>query len=262
MSCTLSTRKWLILNIGYFLASKLLCSIGPRNLLLGNNKMIRKCFAFLTLALSASLACANVLPAASYVIKNSTSYSYDANKSSTPYTTGVLVDFTLSYTGTLQNNDFVAVWFNNSTNTEGYKGVNIGLKANCDGKCKNDLFVRGGGLGNGTFFSNSDIKAGQFYHLYAYLYKSDVSGNYDRLSAWLNPTAAELTDLTKGQLNLNVNTGFSAFDTIGIRTANIDNKVTVNLNNLNVNEVPEPGSVALMGLALAGLALVRRNKRG
>lgn len=223
--------------------------------------MIRKSLAFLTLALSASFASAAPI-STSYTFTTPTSNQAAQIKSPTDYNNGVLVDFKLSYSGTLPKNAFTVLWFNDSSAAaEAYKGPQIGLKTNCDSGCTNDLFARSGGTSGGTFFNNSDIEAGpvgQSYHLYAYLYKSTGSGNYDRLSAWLNPTAP-LGDLTNGQINLQFNSGFSSFDTIGFRTANLGN-ATVYINDLNINAVPEPGSVALMGLALAGLMVARRKR--
>lgn len=224
--------------------------------------MIRKSIAFLTLALSASFASAAPI-STSYTFTTPTSNQAAQIKSPTDYNNGVLVDFKLSYSGTLPKNAFTVLWFNDSSAAaEAYKGPQIGLKTNCDTGCTNDLFARSGGTSGGTFFNNSDIEAagpGQSYHLYAYLYKSTETGNYDRLSAWLNPSKPELSNLTNGQINLQFNSGFSSFDTIGFRTANLGN-ATVYINDLNINAVPEPGSVALMGLALAGLMVARRKR--
>lgn len=223
--------------------------------------MIRKSIALLTLALSANFASAAPITT-SYTFTSPASNSAAVIKSPTAYQNGVLVDFKLSYSGTLGKNAFTTLWFNDSSASEGYKGPQIGLKTNCDTGCTNDLFVRAKGTSGGTYFNNSDIEAdpaGTSYHLYAYLYKSAGSKTYDSMSAWLNPTQPELSDLTKGQINLSLTTGLTSFDTIGFRTANLGG-ATVNINDLTINAVPEPGSVALMGLALAGLMVARRKR--
>ena len=224
--------------------------------------MIRKTFAFLTLAVSASFASATPI-ATSYEFTGKDNFSAATITSKNAYQNAVLVDFKLSYTGTFPKNAFTALWFNDSSASEGYKGPQIGLKANCDGKCTDDLFARAGGVSGEKYFTNSNIEPaveGQFVHLYAYLYKSTETGNYDRMSAWLNPTKDDLKDLTNGDIKLTFNSGFKSFDTIGFRTANLGSSV-VSINDLRINAVPEPGSVALMGLALAGLMVARR-KRG
>ncbi|WP_137175630.1 PEP-CTERM sorting domain-containing protein [Massilia sp. HP4] len=222
--------------------------------------MIRKSIALLTLALSASFASA--APITSYEFTGKDNYSAATIKAPIDYTNGVLVDFKLSYTGVFPKNAFTALWFNDSSASEGYKGPQIGLKANCDGKCTNDLFVRASGTTGEKYFTKSNIEPaveGQFAHLYAYLYKSTETGNYDRMSAWYNPSNDDLKKLTDGHINLEFDSGFKSFDTIGFRTANLGSSV-VSIGDLRINEVPEPGSVALMGLALAGLVAARRRR--
>lgn len=171
---------------------------------------------------------------------------------------GIFVDFTFSFTKTLQNNDFMAVWFGDKS------GPNVGLKANCGGDvagCTNDLFVRMGGTG-GMYISGSDLVAGTEYHLYAYLSKSGTSTTYNTLQAWLNPTADQIANLTGAGATITGNTGKTAYDTVGIRTAFLaDNSQVVNVSNLDVSTVPEPATLSLFGLAAAGMGFLRRRKQ-
>lgn len=222
--------------------------------------MIRKA-AFFALALTAGFAQAAPIPAELAFSKDANiAYSYQLPAKSTD---SVFVGFDFSFTGTIQTNDFLGLYFGKAGSMgEAYKGPNFGFKANCGtgaNKCTNDVFGRTVGT-DGTFVNGSDLKAGTTYKLFGHMYKTGGSEFYNAFDVWLNPTASEMSSLTGADITATGKSTLKSFDTIAFRTANIDNGVTLYVNNLRVNEVPEPGSVALMGLALAGLAAARRKR--
>jgi hypothetical protein len=167
----------------------------------------------------------------------------------------VLIQFEFSYTGVLGRNDFLGLWFGSSN------GPNIGLKANCDttGACINDAFARTSSAST-QMLSQSNLMAEQVYVLFGHLYKTGSSTTYNRFDAWLNPSAGELATLTTPDASSTGASLLTSFNTIGFRTENIDNGVTVRVDNVQVSVVPEPASIALFGASLLALCGIRRRR--
>lgn len=167
----------------------------------------------------------------------------------------VIVDFLLQYSGVLGTNEFLALWFGTSN------GPNIGLKNDCGGAigvCGSDIFSRDSGSGTAVYVDSSNLVAGQSYHILGRLYKTAPAGNYDRFAVWFDPSANEMATLTNPDKIATGSAGFSSFDTIGFRATNIATSTSVRIDDLRIQNVPEPASMALFGLALVGMGVMRR----
>lgn len=175
------------------------------------------------------------------------------------YYGNILVNFSFSYTGTLANNTFAGLWFGN------WEAANIGLKANCGspaGQCRTqDIFARTQG-DKGAWVAGSNLAENTTYNIVGYLQKVEGSKYYNRFDAWVNPASMSVADLAKIP-HATFNGGgakLATFDTMGIRTANISSQ-SVTFSNITITQIPEPGSLALMGLALACMGAAARRKR-
>lgn len=184
----------------------------------------------------------------------------------------LFVDFYIQLDGgVLAANDFMGLWLDVGSTGDHTSRPNIGIKA--DGSGLNDVFVRTSGTG-GVFASNSNIGTTTdiTYHIVGLLSRATDTGNYTSFSMWLNP---ELGDLLTPDAVMTGSTGLSQVSYVGLRSANLDSGDVLLIDGLQLsttwdealrvsasrtNDVPEPGTAALIGLGLLGLGFAKRRK--
>ena len=103
-------------------------------------------------------------------------------------------------------------------------------------------------------------ECGVTYVLYGHLYKTAGSTTYINFDASLNPTAAEMIDLTSPDATYSGKTAMGSIGTVGFRSANIGGNVTVRVDDITISAIPEPATIALFGAALLGMGALRRRR--
>ena len=222
-------------------------------------------------------ACASASAGTVTLYESSTPFTVSTNNSNvveaqtvTTANTDILVNLAFAYSGVLNGNDFLSLWFgydaagsssDKNVSADHTNGPNIGIKGNGgSGTSTLDLVVRDTGTG-GNWLAGSAIAPNVTYQLFGHLYKSAGSSTYNRFDAWLNPTAEEMNTLTGADATSTDNSGITALNTFGFRSANLDSGDSISVSDVSIQDIPEPGTIALAGIALCGLAGLASKKR-
>ncbi|MDA0242812.1 MAG: hypothetical protein OT477_05310 [Chloroflexi bacterium] len=160
----------------------------------------------------------------------------------------VYISFLLRLNGAINNNDFVAIWFNTN------QGPNIGIKGNraTNTDAEPDIFVRP--FNNATpplgAYAPTNLVVGQTYFVVGRLSKDGA--NYDRYQLWVNPAFG---DSATPQAELTgTGTGTTAnFTLVGLRSVNLDAGDSIDISGIHIGTtwddvVPGPGDVLAVEL--------------
>ena len=173
-----------------------------------------------------------------------------------------LFRFDIGTGGSIGNNDFLALWFDNVTTGSHTGRPNIGLKSQ-EGPSDTDYFVRLS-LGDEEY-STTQAVVGTTVQLVGRLFK-DANANYNRMSLWVNPTNS---DLGSPDATAMIGASISSFNTVGFRTTNLDSSDKLLVDQLVLGTdwqdvvVPEPSALVVWAFAMAAgvIGLRRRNAR-
>lgn len=165
--------------------------------------------------------------------------------------------------GTMENNDFLGLWYDEDSFSNGTSIPNIGLKANGgNGSTTGDFFIRT--TSSGGVFS-TDLVQGETYFVVGHLYREGASANYNRYALYVNPAYGD--DGTPAAL-FSGDSGLDTINLFGMRSVNFSNGLTITVDELRFGEdwasvvpIPEPGTIIAGGCLVLLLGLFEWRRR-